>query len=828
MRRVFAPKLYITYKYDFDTVKSNDYDLNLSPEEMSLFEIKQADNLLFHQIRRITGDADGCAKRIAFVDCKGKASDQEGLSRLVIDGFYVNGIHYVIGERSASMTRNSILSFIESSVSLEVSEAITMGAYPGSTVISKLMAYRGLCLSSCHCLDGFMPKMIVVPDYEVALPNQHVKYIYDRKTSFVNDAGETVPWNQKDIADGYRDITIMPFDGCGIHHPAITEEVKMILASADDPTTILWRGPYLKGLTAEVDYPSFFAERGIRSVKDIWGVEHDVTPDAEPMIILSKSMFKGFKYYSKNGDASDWDYYWEQFVKYGHCLGVAKWNFNEDTEPVYTRCNYQVLQTLNLPYDQFADLATTSVEWAEKIVDGDPLYSMCFLGLTADRYDALNNYTKSILKNPIMLKQHEVRSYMVGLIQKYLDEMCAGKIWIKSCFKFLLPDLIAFMEAAAGVQVNGILDSDQFYCITKDGPLTGDKLITRNPHICDSENVILCGVNNRVTQKYLSHLSNTCIINAKSIVPQRLNGADFDGDLVLVFNDDRLMNGVDKNAIPVIDVDDKVTTTPEEFTPETRLKVTLRTMKNLIGEYSNYATAFRNKCGRTEEQRQKYMTYIDIISVLTGKSIDYAKTGVLYPMPRSISKYGRPLPYFMRYASPYYKKLKLSRSNSNMNRLCWDLEKWRTLLKFKKPDSRFDPSVMIDPSVPIPEDKLVRMEAIYKRFCLDVKELSEKYKSGPDDLRKKAYAILYDTYRSECRLVCNQDMKLIANIAVKLSTEHKSWNQKFKWIVGGPGIVQNIEQVDICLPERDDSGNLSYLGRRYKMTWIRKEDVQID
>lgn len=92
--------------------------------------------------------------------------------------------------------------------------------------------------------------------------------------------------------------------------------------------------------------------------------------------------------------------------------------------------------------------------------------------------------------------------------------------------------------------------------------------------------------------------------------------------MVLVFDDDRLLKGVDKNAIPVIDVDDKITTEPEEFTQENRLKVILRTMKNLIGEYSNYATAFRNRCGRTEEQRKKYEKYIDITSVLTGKSIN--------------------------------------------------------------------------------------------------------------------------------------------------------------------------------------------------------------
>ena len=449
------------------------------------------------------------------------------MTELIMNGFWLNGTHFVLCERSASMTRNSILSFIDAAISDPVYEAITMGADPGPTVISKLMAYRGLCLSSCHCLNGFRPKVIVVPDYECVLPQQHIKYIYDEKTSFTNADGKEIPWTQKNVADGYRDINVTPFDGCGIHHPAITDEVQFRLSSADSPTTILWRAPYIKGLTCEVDYPTFYAERGVTSIKDIWGVSHDVTPDAEPMIILSKSMYKGFKYFQTNKDATDWEYYWKQFEKYGYCLGVAKWNFNKDIEPVYTRCNYQVLQTLNLPYQEFVELATDSVEWAQKIIDGDPFYSMCFLGLTADKCNPLNDYAKSVVKNPAVLKQYEVRSYLISLLTKYIDEMCCGKIWIKSCFKFLIPDLIAFMEAAAGIDPVGCLGDNEFYCITKEGPMCGDKLITRNPHICDSENVVLYAINNELTSKYLSHLVNTCIINSKSIIPQRLNGADY-------------------------------------------------------------------------------------------------------------------------------------------------------------------------------------------------------------------------------------------------------------------------------------------------------------
>lgn len=121
------------------------------------------------------------------------------------------------------MTRNSILSFTDEAISDELFSAITMGSNPGPTVLSKLMAYRGLALSSCHCLDGWYPKIIIVPDYETTIYNQPIRYIYDKHSSFVNDAGETVPWVQKDVAEDVRDIKITPFDGCGIHHPAITE-----------------------------------------------------------------------------------------------------------------------------------------------------------------------------------------------------------------------------------------------------------------------------------------------------------------------------------------------------------------------------------------------------------------------------------------------------------------------------------------------------------------------------------------------------------------------------------------------------------------------------
>ena len=118
------------------------------------------------------------------------------------------------------------------------------------------------------------------------------------------------------------------------------------------------------------------------------------------MLIFTESMYKGLKYFKQYGDGRDWDRYWDLFEKYDHCIGIAKWNFSFAEEPVFTRANYQILQDLDLPYDDFRSLADDSIEWAERIVDGDMLYTYCFLGLMADRCTPINAYSKAILKNP--------------------------------------------------------------------------------------------------------------------------------------------------------------------------------------------------------------------------------------------------------------------------------------------------------------------------------------------------------------------------------------------------------------------------------------------
>lgn len=72
-------------------------------------------------------------------------------------------------------------------------------------------------------------------------------------------------------------------------------------------------------------------------------------------------------------------------------------------------------------------------------------------------------------------------------------------------------------------------------------------------------------------------------------------------------------------------------------------------------------------------------------------------------------------------------------------------------------------------------------------------------------------------------------MKALANILVKLGYEkYPSRDKKFAWNMAGEGIVANIRQVpNLTLPKRAPAGEFEYLGRRYSMVEVSKEEIII-
>lgn len=832
---MFSPKLYTIRKFKFKDIIKSEYKLNLTLEQESYYYIQQQDNMLFRQIRLITSNLDDYNPYIIFVDCKSCKTWTDKLTKLIKDGFIVNGRNFILTEKSASMSRNAILGFVDSEIEIKLNKAITMDLNFKKTVISKYFGYRGLMFSSCFCLENWYPKIIVVKDYEKIISNQHIKYLVDKETEYTDkNTGELKIWKEKDIIEGYKDIKINIADGSGLHHPNITQEIKIRIGIKEEPTSVMWRLPFCKGITHDFNYTEFFESMGIYEITDIWNEKHSIY---EPMIIFTESMYKGFKYFKKFGDIRDWNIYWEKFKKYNHCIGIAKWNYSFKEEPLYKTINYQILQDLYLDFEDFIQLANDSTEWVDKIINGDLIYTYCFLGLSADKINPSNDYMKAILKNPEMLKEECVRKYFIDLLKKYINEFKCGKLWLESSHRILTPDLIMLAEHIGGITPVGCLKGGEFYSKNINGVCEGEFLIERNPHIASSEHVILNGVDNKLLQKYCGHLANIIMFNGYDVITSRLNGGDTDGDLCLVLKNSIMQKGVNFNKPFVIDIEDKATIDDQELSQDNIINNIILSMDNRIGEYSNVASSYHNKCPRSQEQRDKYEKYIDLVSILNAKEIDYAKCGVRFNLPRFIAKYAKPLPYFMKYAGSYYKNMKsLSKSKSNMNRLCFEIEKWSKQIRFQRKYTDFDYTIMQDNSIEWDELEYQKLKELYFEFSkeigelqkensiFDKKNLDDNYQNYFGDLNteeitntKINWNYYYQDYKVRANKICSNQKKL-ANYAVEIVySDFPKKSKKFMWVVASQGILQNLKQVNIQLPIEDVNGQYLYLGKKYNL-----------
>lgn len=315
------------------------------------------------------------------------------------------------------------------------------------------------------------------------------------------------------------------------------------------------------------------------------------------------------------------------------------------------------------------------------------------------------------------------------------------------------------------------------------------------------------------------------------------------GDIILVNDHPLLLQGSDKNAEITIDVEDKVTALSEEDSEIARIALITRTTKNMIGEFSNYASVYLNRKPQKEEQKKRYDDYLSIISVTVGKSIDYAKTGVLYPMPRVISKFGRPLPYFMKYRSPYYARQQLAKAASNMNRLCWDLERWERGVRWKK-EGQFDWQLMYDPEVKYTDEQFDAVEKLFLDFCTETtkmqkyqslvrkyqaKDVREKYTKAEASSYIADWDSMYRRYKELAKEIC-PDERVLANIGVILTyVKYKSRGKKFPWVVSPSGLIRNIRPKDLMyIPEQSDDGRFTYLGKPYKLSPKLSDDYEIN
>lgn len=222
--------------------------------------------------------------------------------------------------------------------------------------------------------------------------------------------------------------------------------------------------------------------------------------------------------------------------------------------------------------------------------------------------------------------------------------------------------------------------------------------------------------------------------------------------------------------------------------------------------------------------------------------LPYAKTGVRWNVPQKISKYAKPLPYFIKYKYNHLQKFDMS--PTKMNEHCWFIEKWQNQIgrDVKKVNTSH---CLYNNSIPFDEEKYKKVCLIYKDFKKAYDKLKkeehmarnyEKYKDffegyTREEVENSHYDWdgLYNTHRKKFEEVVPNQSEL-ANYLVELIYNKKNGAGKgyeLLWKVAREGLMTNlrINRVNhVLVPvESTDGTGVEYLGKYYKLTEYKGE-----
>lgn len=578
---------------------------------------------------------------------------------------------YIPFERSASMSRECRLSFVSRKYIDDLREHMMLGMTIGKCQLSKLYAYNGLMFTSGFRFEDktiWNSKRIVVVDNPVTT----VKGV-DIIT--VEDDGSDDSCRRYSRVEQKTDLDVLEFDGEGLISFELADSIDSAFVGASVHSSFQIRMPYIKGVVHKVDYKAMFRELGAEYIIDLWGERHNIT---EVDMILTKSMFKGFDWMIDNG--LTWAEYLRRCEHYDHALYISGTN---QLEPqTQTELNYQFITTASITAEEFRPLnlpdgwetspEEDSRQWITKETEATYYnylanpefrreYYLSALDLPyGDQYGKRKVMARILQKNEKFINESiytkELEDRAASIVKKY----AIGKLLISGDNRYLSGDLMRFLHQL----VQKVVDTDGCYadisaalekeCSTlttayAPGAAYPEREIytlLRNPHIARNEEVMVTSPEfiGPLREKYLSHLTYLIMVDSRTLIPERLGGADFDGDMIRTIADPLLNSCVLRNhassefdpfgfgsGIPLLKIPAAEPQIRDANDWQARFEVIKGTFSSRIGQICN-AAFDRSVIAYDENNNSSFgvrcRQETETLAILTGLEIDSAKSGI--------------------------------------------------------------------------------------------------------------------------------------------------------------------------------------------------------
>lgn len=863
---------YTLVKIPIKEIIKQEYDVELTQDQEidNEYLIKQGTSPFFDQIEMLRGYFCERINEIVLVIAKKNSSQEEYLKYILDNGFSYNGVHYKRFGKSASQGKDGITAFVSDAIFDELYMITQMDIEIDECVISKYEAQRCLVFSSCTLIQNYMPNIVIIGEYEKTLQNQSIKYVVEREREFIDkETGKAKKYKSREIEEGYKDLKLIPFDGCGCHEKEFMENTSAQLGLDYNAIGTQVRLPFVKGYSVYVPFREILKEWGYEYITDIYGYKHHIdTIDC----IWNISMFKGHKIFKEKYGNNAWVEYMNTLRKYNFKLGISKYSHHIKNLNKYTRMNFQYLQCLDLWNPKYIDyyenqnigdydildqnnngkiisLAKYTTSLFEKIIKGDKFYTYKFMGIAdTESYEPESKYLEAALVNDVMLKDPAVKQFVYRKLKKSINEAKVGKIYCSGFYHTGVGDMIGYLQYAVGEKPVGCLNERELYSANFE---SGDIISFRSPLVDPSEVNKIRIVRNNILNKWFKHFKDQDVVmfNMYDVSAPQQGGADFDGDIFLLCNDPIVINSkIDKKII--LDIEDKVTAKVKPYSKENIIDYEVMTRDNRIGEITNVATSIENRYVKNDEIQKLYNDFSSLLRVLQGKEIDFVKTGTRWQMTKGLRKHLNQLPYFLLFNYPkkmksYIKlkeknkrienpqdKIKLNayHSPSPMNELCDYICTWEK--KNILWDNQFQDLIdtrclIINNDLALDDKNVLKVARRYVNLYADElrKHLNmnkSRDKSDSDDY-KFAMDKLVEKYKQNLQREIDLPEELIANYVIKTSYSNFSISKSLAWSAYGDYIIKNLKtnsnpQRNISITEVPYQTNNSYeyLGKYYE------------
>ena len=336
------------------------------------------------------------------------------------------------------------------------------------------------------------------------------------------------------------------------------------------------------------DTATFKKENNKYFIKDIFGAWRNID---EIDMILNSSQVKWLKNWKNDiAEGQRWEevinplYDNSKYKDINKCIYVTKVNKDPKELKPYITLNYQVLQNLNVVNEELEEIVQPIVDQYKKLIKLDDVNMVKIaLGdyITDEENESISNKTSIILDKlgDEALKMQYIKRILKNQFEKRLKELAGGKIPVWGGVKMGVADPITYCNyLMTGQAGNNGLGLNEFYIAGE----IGVRLSYRNPVAYYAE-VTKINLVDKLNYWLKNYTSEILFVNAHDDFLMIKSGADLDGDIFGVVNNEILINSIIEEEAPFINIKDGETV-KSVFTREQMLTDAWSSAGNLIGK----------------------------------------------------------------------------------------------------------------------------------------------------------------------------------------------------------------------------------------------------